>query len=114
MGKQCTGTNKSYIGIDLSEEQINIALQQNKFDSKYVTFTVREMLSWCKKQKDESMAGVISLFSIFHLPRAQHVDLFSNIFRILIPGGKLLFTVSSHSNEGIEDWLGAKVKPILL
>lgn len=101
------GTNKKYIGIDLSEEQIDIAKQLLYKENATVTFTVREMMDWCRKQKDNSLSAIISLFSIFHVPRSQHVELFYHIFRILKDGAPLLFTCSAKAYEFFEDrWLG--------
>lgn len=36
-------------------------------------------MDWCKKQKDNSLSGIIALFSVFHLPRSQHVELFTQV-----------------------------------
>jgi len=102
------GTGRQYIGVDLSEEQIDIAKASLCNDSDIVGFTVREMCDWCKKQRDNSISGIIGLFSVFHLPRSQHVELFSHIQRILTDRAPLLFTCPESSTEGFEDkWLGA-------
>ncbi len=45
-----------------------------------------------------SFDAVVALYSIFHLPREEHSDLFRRIHRWLVPGGYLLCTLS-HRNE---------------
>jgi len=101
------GTAKQYIGVDLSEEQIDIAKRSLLNESETVSFTVREMMDWCKKEKDKSLSGIISLFSIFHVPRSQQVELFTQIERILHDSAPILFTVPEKAVEGFEDrWLG--------
>lgn len=109
-----SGSGIRYIGIDLSEEQIDIAKQLLAKDQDICNFTVsvstpctnkgtntqgppllllllnwktklyytktkqvREMMDWCRKQPDNSIAGIIALFSIFHLPRNQVTILLS-------------------------------------
>jgi len=98
----------SYIGVDLSEEQITFA-NQELHDCLWASFTLAEMMDWCNKQKDESLSGIICLFSVFHLPRTQHVDFFTQIYRILRPMSPILFTVPSTATEGFTDWLGVRM-----
>ena len=50
----------------------------------------------------------VALFSIFHLPREEHSELFRRIYRWLVPGGHLLCTLSHRSEEGYteDDFFG--------
>ena len=43
---------------------------------------------------------VVALFSIFHLPREEHSELFRRIYRWVVPGGHLLCTLSHRSEQG--------------
>jgi len=100
------GTGNRYIGVDLSEEQIDLAKHTLK-DSDTVSFTVREMADWCRKQRDNSISGIIALFSVYHLPRSQHVELLSHIARILVHGAPFLFKAPPNASEGLQErWLG--------
>ena len=51
----------------------------------------------------------VALYSVFHLPRADHRCLFQRVHGWLKPGGYLLCTLSHHSEEGYteEDFFGA-------
>jgi len=106
LGGLWRGTSFRYIGVDLSEEQIDMAKHSLK-DNDAVSFTVREMTDWCRKQRDNSISGIIALFSVYHLPRSQHVELLYHISRILVEGGPILFTTPPNASEGLQErWLG--------
>lgn len=67
------------------------------------------MLEWLRQQKDDSLIGLIALYSIFHLPRSRHIELFIQIYRVLKCGGTILFTVPPAAADGFQqNWLGAK------
>jgi ubiquinone/menaquinone biosynthesis C-methylase UbiE len=58
---------------------------------------------------DESFDGVSAFYSIIHVPRDEHLDLFKSITGWLKPGGLFVATLSASDTEaGYEtDWLGA-------
>ena len=93
-----------YIGIDISEKQI--ALASSLYPNKDSQFVVTDMLTFCKEQPENSFDGIIGLFSIFHLPRTIHRQLFVEIKRILSSRAPVLFTAFDSDEEGIEEnWL---------
>ena len=47
-----------------------------------------------------SFDAVVAFYSIFHLPREEHPDLFRRVYRWLRPGGYLMCTLSHYSEEG--------------
>jgi SAM-dependent methyltransferase len=95
-----------YVGVDLSEEQIAIGRRELE-GLTTVTFFVGEMLSWSRQQPDDSILGVICLYTLFHLPRALHVDFLLQIKRILISNAPFLFTVPDSASESTEShWIG--------
>ncbi len=102
IGKEILESGKSYIGIDLSLEQINLARKEFPQWKNY--FILAEMLSFCKNQPSNNYSGIISMFSIRHLPRIYHVELFTNIYRILTDGGVLLIDYTYYSDEGRDTW----------
>jgi len=98
-----------YTGVDLSEAMINLAKED--YPELQDSFKVAEMLEFCKSLPTKSSCGVISISSIYHLPRSKHVELFTEIRRILVPGAPLLFTVPEGCGEGLtDDWLGEGIK----
>jgi SAM-dependent methyltransferase len=56
-----------------------------------------------------SLDAVTAFYSIFHIPRREHPELFAKIHRWLKPGGRILFTLGTGDMECDEelDWLGA-------
>lgn len=54
----------------------------------------------------QSFDAVTAVYSLFHLPRAQHPALFANIRTWLRPGGKLLFTYASRHYTGNDSFDG--------
>lgn len=99
------GTSTSYLGIDLCETQVQLAKKQ--YPSYAEQFRVGEMLEFTRCQKDNSFCGVLSLFTVFHLPRATHIELFMNIKRIMKSGAPLLISVPEEAGEGTSNnWLG--------
>ena len=116
------GSQLKYIGVDISDEQIQIARENLKGSHFFrniiersghednISFVVQEMLEWCRKQPDNSLHAFICLFSVFHLPRTFHVEFFQHVQRICKPSAPILFTIPQNPCEGFEDsWLGVRV-----
>ena len=55
--------------------------------------------------------AVLSLYTVFHLPRVTHARLFEKIYQTLRPGGICLLTLGTSDSEYGEepDWLGARM-----
>jgi len=99
-------TSTAYLGIDLSDTQIELAKQEYPENSE--CYKVAEMLEFTKSQRENSISGAIALNTIFHLPRTTHVELLVHLQRVLKPGSALLFNVPENADEGYEEnWLGA-------
>lgn len=85
-------------GVDISEEQIKLA----RANVPQAEFIVGDIMS-VDFAKD-SFDAVICYYSIFHLPREEHAELFAKIAKWLKPGGYLLATLSNDSEESyVED-----------
>ncbi len=55
----------------------------------------------------ESFDGVTAFYSISHVPRAEHRDLFERVSRWLVPGGLFLATLGARDDPGwTGEWLG--------
>jgi SAM-dependent methyltransferase len=106
IGKEILERGKKYTGIDLSPEHIAIARKTYPQWSDH--FIEGEMLSFVKSQPDHNYSGVVSMFSIRHLPRINHVELFYNIKRILKSGGHFLVDLPQYSDDGRDSWFNGK------
>jgi SAM-dependent methyltransferase len=58
-----------------------------------------------------SFNAVVAFYSVFHIPREEHPDLFRRIYAWLEPGGYLLCTLSRSSEEGYteDDFFGVSM-----
>lgn len=95
-------TTLNYVGIDLSPEQIKMA--QKDYPNFEDHFICKEMLEYCRFQEEKSFSGIISFFSIRHLPRIYHTELYFYIYRILRPQGLLLLDFPEYSEDGRDVW----------
>ena len=61
--------------------------------------------------REGAFDAVLSLYTIFHLPREDHRGAFEKIHRTLRPGGACLLTLGTSDSEYSEesDWLGARM-----
>lgn len=85
-------------GVDISEEMIRLARR----NVRNVTFIRSDMLS--VKLGEGAFDAVVALYSVFHLPREEHEDLFRRIHGWLRRRGLLLVTVAAENGKGyVED-----------
>lgn len=84
-------------GIDISSRQVELA-RENVPEARFIVDDFSET-----EFAPASFDGVIALYSIGHLPRERHGDLFSRIARWLAPGGLLLAVLPG---EDSPDWRG--------
>jgi len=88
-------------GIDISSKMIDLAMNHVPEAS----FFKQDMTSMTFS--DGSFDGIVSFYSIFHVPREKHFFIFRNFFRILKKGGVTLFSLGSTSGEETADYFGA-------
>jgi cyclopropane fatty-acyl-phospholipid synthase-like methyltransferase len=89
-------------GVDISERQIELARVNvphgtfQRADISTITFPVA------------SFDAIVAFYSIEHLPRDEHAQLFQRFGSWLPAGGYLLFTIEAGEGaEMVGDWLGA-------
>lgn len=92
------------IGIDISEKQIELARQ----NVPSATFKIKDISSL--KPGEYNVEAVVSFYTIFHLPRENHLKLFKIINSFLPKNGLILVSMGSSEWEGTEnDFHGAKM-----
>lgn len=105
VGQHVIHQGLSYLGIDISQVSINMAQKDNP--GHHESFLQWEMLDFMRSQPEKSLGGVIGLFSINHIDRVKHVDLFTQVYRALQPDGVFLITAGDHAWEGeSQNWFG--------
>jgi len=102
IAKTILETPRNYLGIDLSKEQITLA--QKEFPQWKDKFQVGEMVEYCRNSPAKTYTGIISLFSIRHVPRIYHVELFTQMYRLLAQEGLVLLDCPLYCDEGCDTW----------
>ena len=84
----------SVAGVDISSEMIRRA-RQNVPTGRFICADIMSV-----SFPLSSFNAVVAFYSIFHLPREQHQELFRRVHRWLKPGGYLLCTLSYRGETG--------------
>lgn len=104
IAKTILENQRNYTGIDLSLDQISLA--RKEFPPWKDKFHHVEMLEYCRKSPSNMYSGIVSMFTIRHLPRIYHVELFTHIYRLLTEDGLVLLDFSLYSDERRDTWFG--------
>lgn len=88
------------IGVDFSREMLKLAAR-----------TVPEMKTKLADMaevrfKDETFDALTAVYSLFHVPRTRHAELFVRFHRWLCPGGRMLFTYATKAYTGEDSFEG--------
>ena len=87
IGRHLAGTF-SLTGIDISPNMIDLA-KKNVPTGRFVSADVMAM-----EFPSGTFDAIVSFYTIFHIPRQEHLDVFRRFARWLRPGGLLLITVA--------------------
>ena len=85
------------VGVDISQEQLRRA-RENVPEATFAQSDIAEL-----DFSEASFDAVTAFYSISHVPREQHADLFERIARWLKPSGYFLASLGA---RGSEDWTG--------
>ena len=90
-------------GVDVSREMVRRA-RRNVFRGHFMCADILSV-----DFPPASFDAVVAFYTVFHLPRERHAELFRRVHRWLKPRGLLLCTLSDHSEEGYteDDFFGA-------
>ncbi|NCN44943.1 MAG: hypothetical protein COU63_02425 [Candidatus Pacebacteria bacterium CG10_big_fil_rev_8_21_14_0_10_36_11] len=90
-------------GIDISETQIQLARKNCPRGA----YFVRDLLSL--KDREFQVDGIICVYTLFHLPKENHLDLLRLFSSFLSVGGKLLISMGVDDFEGEHELHGERV-----
>jgi SAM-dependent methyltransferase len=89
------------VGVDISAAQIELA-RRNVPEATFIHDDLTEI-----ELPEASLDGVTALYSISHVPREHHPEVFARIARWLVPGGLFLATLGATDNpDWVGEWLG--------
>lgn len=92
----------SVTGVDFSAAFLALA-------ARYVPQMTRVQADMREAQfEPASFEAVCAVYSLFHVPRSDHVRLFSRIREWLVPGGTFLFTYATRAYTGADRFDGTK------
>jgi len=87
-------------GIDISDTMLEMA-KKNVPNADFIKKDILEL-----DFKDETFDGVISVFTLFHIPKERHKDVFQNFYRVLKQGGIMLINTGISESEGVSRFFG--------
>ena len=90
-------------GIDISEKQIKLA----KRKVPQARYAVRDISNLQKAEYQ--VDAIVSFYTIIHIPRQTHQEVFEKVNSFLPEGGLALVTMGSSEWEGIEDFYGVEM-----
>ena len=90
------------VGVDFSKKMLHLAAQY-----------APGMHTICDDMLDVEFAptqfdAITCIYSLFHVPRARHPELFAKFRRWLRPGGQALFTYATRAYTGADEFEGEK------
>jgi len=89
------------VGVDISHVQIELA-RRNVPTAEFIEGDITDL-----QFADSSFEGVSAFYAVSHVPREEHGQLFTDVFRWLVPGGLFLATLgASDAPDWTGDWLG--------
>lgn len=102
VGRSFVDNGWSVTGVDFSSKMLALA-------NKYVPEMKTVCTDMCDIQFEKGEFNAIaSIYSLFHVPKNQHADLFTKFFRWLQPNGMALFTYATQEYTGSEEFEGYK------
>lgn len=84
----------AYIGVDISRRQLELA-RRTLPDSCLIEGDIAELVF-----RDDVFDAIVSLYTLFHLPREEHADVLGCFLRWLRPGGYLFISVAKTGHPG--------------
>ena len=89
------------VGVDISPVQIGLA-RRNVPAAAFIEGDIADV-----EFGEATFDGVAALYAISHVPREEHGQLFTDVFRWLVPGGLFLATLgATDAPDWSGDWLG--------
>ncbi|MHA2429725.1 MAG: class I SAM-dependent methyltransferase [Promethearchaeota archaeon] len=99
-GKYLVSRGLKVTGIDISDTMLEMA-RKNVPEAEFINKDMNN-LDFNKNSFD----GIISVYALFHVPKNNHPNIFKQFFKILKPGGILLFNTGTSESEGVSKFFG--------
>ncbi len=87
-------------GIDISETMLKLA-RQNVPQAEFIKMDANKL-----EFSENLFDGIISVYTLFHIPRKNHLDIFKQFYRVLKPEGILMINSGVSGSEGVSNFFG--------
>lgn len=87
-------------GIDISDTMLELA-RENVPGASFINMDANEL-----EFPPNSFDGLISVYTLFHIPRDEHPKIIKNFYDVLKPGGILLINSGVSESEGVSNFFG--------
>jgi ubiquinone/menaquinone biosynthesis C-methylase UbiE len=87
-------------GVDISKKMIDLA-KENVPDARFHQKNILTL-----DFPDESFDGIICVYTLWHIPKANHKAIIQNFHRMLKDGGILVLNTGVYESEGMSDFFG--------
>ncbi|MFX1390620.1 MAG: class I SAM-dependent methyltransferase [Promethearchaeota archaeon] len=87
-------------GIDISDTMLNFA-RQIVPNADFIKMDINEL-----DFKDNFFDGLVSVYTLFHIPKIKHFDIFKKFYKVLKSGGILMINTGVSESEGTSDFYG--------
>lgn len=87
-------------GIDLSDKMLSLA-RENVTKARFIKMDMNKL-----DFKENTFDGIISVYTLFHVPKKSHFEIFQEFFRILKPAGILMINTGVSESEGTSIFFG--------
>jgi ubiquinone/menaquinone biosynthesis C-methylase UbiE len=87
-------------GIDLSDKMLTMA-RKNVPNVEFIKMDINDMIF-----EENTFDGIVSVYTLFHIPKKSHYSIFRRFFEILKPGGILLINTGISESEGTSNFFG--------
>ncbi|MFO7796183.1 MAG: class I SAM-dependent methyltransferase [Promethearchaeati archaeon] len=90
-------------GIDISERMIDLA-RENVPNGKFLKMDINNL-----DFPEESFDGIISVYTLFHIPKENHFKIFQNFYSLLKPEGVIMINTGISESESFSRFFGVKM-----
>jgi len=90
-------------GIDISETMIKLA-RENVPDGKFLKMDINNLVF-----PEETFDGIISVYTLFHIPKENHFNIFQNFYKLLKPEGVIMINTGISESESFSRFFGVKM-----
>jgi ubiquinone/menaquinone biosynthesis C-methylase UbiE len=90
-------------GVDISDTMLDMA----KKNVPEAVLYKKNIMEVDNTFPENTFDGIISVFTLFHIPRKLHADVFEKFTAILKPSGILMINNGTSDSEGFSDFFGS-------